>query len=98
MLIPMNVVMLSLVSICVLFTPWLRRRGGEGEGCACLESERRERRYHEPGRERRGPVRVVGRRHKGRNHRGFLARRLLRLVSLRESLVRRHDWVGFESF
>ncbi len=60
----MNVVMLSLVSICVLFTPWLRRRGGgEGEGCACLESERRERGHREAGRDRRGPVRVVGRRH-----------------------------------
>ena len=69
MLVPMNVVMLSLVSICVLFTPWLRRRGGgEGEGCACLESERRERGHREAGRDRRGPVRVVGRRH-GRGRR-----------------------------
>ena len=37
------------------------RRGGEKRP-SCLESERRERRHREAGRERRGPVRVVGRR------------------------------------
>ena len=60
--------MLSLVSICVLL---LRGYGGEegkeGKG-ERLESERRERGHREAGRERRGPVRVVGRRH-GRGRR-----------------------------
>ena len=60
MLVPMNVVMLSGIYLCCL----LREYGGEEEGKGKgerLESERCERRHREAGRERRGPVRVVGR-------------------------------------
>ena len=60
MLAPMNVVMLSGIYVCCYSVVTAERRR-EGDGCACLESERRERRYREAGRERRGPVRVVGR-------------------------------------
>ena len=53
-----------LVSMCaVLLRRTAAEKKEEGEGRpSCLESERRERRHREAGRERRGPVRVVGRR------------------------------------